>query len=128
MKYAIFLFAFAFILAIAACGDDNAGPTCDTSDITYDNTVKALFENNGCTNANCHHADFSGFNFSLATYDDVVNFVGLPNMIDALRWQNDAKEMPRDSTSTANPPAGLEMLPECDINKIEAWIAAGMPE
>ncbi len=125
MKYAIYLLLFILVAAVAACGDDNAGPSCDTSNITYTNTVKSIIDNNGCTNSNCHPAAFSGQNFSLATYDDVINFSRLPKLIDALRWDG-AQEMPRDST--ANPPAGLEMLPDCDIDKIEAWIAAGMPE
>lgn len=126
MKYAIFLFAFSMVLCTIACGSDDEASACDTSDVTYTNTIQAIFANNGCTDSGCHPSAFSAANFSLASYNDVVNFNRLPTMIDALRWQNGAQEMPRDSTSM--PFVGLEMLPDCDIDKIEAWLANGLPE
>ena len=124
MKYAIFLLALLTISAMVACGDDESPSACNTDNITYTNTVKAIFEREGCANTGCHPASLSAQNFSLANYQDVKNFNRIDKMIGALRWQPGFKEMPRDSTTQL----GRAQLPECDIDKIEAWIADGRPE
>lgn len=124
MKYAIYLSAFAIVLAITACGGDDEPTTCNTDNITYTNTVKAIIAREGCTDSGCHPANLSSQNFSLATYQDAINFNRKDKMIGALRWQAGFQQMPRDSVTQM----GREMLPDCDIDKIEAWIADGRPE
>ena len=128
MKYATYLFTLVFVFTVVACGDDDeATPTCDTDNVTYNNTIKAIFDEAGCaSNGICHHGQ-QGNNFSLADYEDASNFIFLDRMIGSLRWQNGFSPMPKDSTAVPDQ-VGTEMLSDCDINKIEAWIAAGTPE
>lgn len=121
MKYVIYLFAFALLFTVAACGDDEAA-SCDTTDVTYTNTVKAIFDNNGCADAGCHPSTAGVF--SLATYEDYTNFVGKDRIIGAIKWETGFSPMPKDSTTNT----GGMKLADCDIEKIEAWIDAGSPE
>ncbi|MEO1260303.1 MAG: hypothetical protein AAFZ15_16020 [Bacteroidota bacterium] len=129
MKYATYLFTLAFVLTVIACGgdDDESTPTCNTDNVTYNNTVKAIFDNAGCAdNGICHNGQQAN-GFSLATYEDASNFIFLNRMVGSLRWQSGFSPMPKDSTVTTDQ-VGTEMLSDCDIDKIEAWILAGTPE
>ncbi len=123
MKYAITLLTFATLFIIAACGDDESIP-CDTDNVTYTNTVKSIIDNAGCAGTGTCHGSHQLDDFSLATFDDVINYKFLDRMVGALRWENGFQQMPRDSMTNV----GREMLPDCDVSKIEAWIAAGLPE
>ncbi len=124
MKYAITLLTLAILSMAASCGGDDDTVVCDTDNITYTNMVEGFIENAGCAATGTCHGPHQTGNFSLATYDDVINYKWLDRMVSALRWESGFEQMPRDSMTNL----GREMLPECDILKIEAWIAAGTPE
>ena len=124
MKYGIYLFAFAFLFTVAACGGDDNASSCDTTDVTYTNTVKSIFESNGCTDAGCHPATNSAINFSLASYADYTNYARKDQLVGAINWDAGFQQMPRDSTTLM----GSMQLADCDIQKIEAWVDAGSPE
>jgi hypothetical protein len=125
MKYAIYLFAFATIFTIAACGDDeDPKPSCNLDNITYTNTIAQIITDNGCAQSGCHQAGSGLGSGSLANYEDTKEFVLKGRILGSLRRENGFAAMPRDpATGNADTP-----LAECDIDKIEAWIDAGTPE
>ena len=111
-------------LIVPACGDDEE-PTpsnCNTEDITYDNFVGDVLRNS-CTFSGCHSAGNMAVG-DLTTYDGASNFMFEDKMITSLRRTGESLPMPRD-TATGN--AGTP-LPDCTIDKIEAWLDAGKPQ
>lgn len=113
LLYAI-LVLFCLGLQISSCSKDDDGPDCDTSNITYTNTVKAIFDAN-CTTSGCHNS--GSINGSLASFDDAKNFPNLGKMKGAINHQPGFVAMPQGGTKLA----------DCTIDKIEAWIDAGTP-
>jgi hypothetical protein len=118
----VFIVCFALLAIgfISSCGDDEdpvgPTPTCDTEDVTYNNFAKDLFDNN-CSNAGCHNAGTTT-NFPLSTYDEAVTAVGFGRMLGAVNRTAGFSAMPR----------GADMLDDCTIEKLEAWIDNGTPE
>lgn len=107
MKKISVLFAAAVFLLIWACKKDE--DSCNTTNITYGNTVEAILDKN-CTEAACHGA-------SLASYDSVVNFVYINRMLGALKHEAGFNPMPGSGGK----------LSDCEISQIEAWFNAGKP-
>lgn len=107
------LFGFALITAVlGSCGKDES---CDLEEITYTNFIGNLIDNK-CSNIGCHVSGAP--QGSLATYEDVVTFVGAGKILGALRHESGFVPMPKNG----------DMLSDCQIDKIEAWIADGTPE
>ena len=126
MKYLKLLPFFALLFIVPSCGDDDTPKptTCDTENITYTNFVGDVL-NESCTFSGCHVTSNTTTIGSLSTYDEASNFINEAVMIAALRREADRKPMPRDTATgmaTENP------LPDCTIDKIEAWLAAGKPK
>lgn len=106
----LLLFCGLFVQVTSCSKDDE----CSTTNITYSNTVKSIFDSN-CTLSGCHNS--GSVNGSLASYDDAKNFPRLNRMVGALRREAGFVAMPQ----------GTSPLGSCDIDQIEAWIAAGTP-
>ena len=126
MKYLKLLPLFALLFIVPSCGDDDSPDptTCDTENITYTNFVGDVLSES-CTFAGCHFSGNMAIG-SLTTYDEASNFLNEATMIDALRRVGgDVASMPRD---TATGMATENALPDCTIDKIEAWLNAGKPE
>ena len=125
MKLSNTFIALLLVTLSISCGkDDDTGSNCDTSNITYTNTVKGIFDTAGCSADGICHGPHQTNDFSLDTYNDVKDFAFLDRMVSALRWENGFSQMPKDSITGT----GGVQLEACDIDKIEAWIAAGTPE
>jgi len=101
-----------FIIFLNACGKEEA---CDLEEITYSNFIGNLFDSK-CSNIGCHVSGAA--QGSLATYDDAVAFVSAGKILGALRHEDGFVAMPKNG----------DMLSECQIDKIEAWIEDGTPE
>lgn len=101
---------------VASCGDDDTN-TCDTTIVTYTDDIASIL-NNSCTAAGCHN---SGSNVgSLANFEDAVFFASFGRIGGAINHDTGFEPMPY--------PTGAAKLSDCNIDKIEAWIAAGTPE
>ena len=117
MNFKLLFFVLLLGFMFVSCGDDDdEGETCNTSDITYTNTVAAIFSNN-CAFSGCH-ATGTTTTFSLGSYDDAVIAAGFGRMIGALSHQAGFTPMPQ----------GGSMLDQCTIDQVAAWINAGTPE
>lgn len=89
--------------------------TCDAELAdTYAGTVKLIMQYN-CTS--CHNASSKKGGISLTTIADVKNYVNSGQLMGSVR---------RESGFDAMPPGGS--LRSCDIQQIQDWIDAGMPD
>lgn len=90
-------------------------PACDTSNVTYSNTVWPIINGN-CTS--CHSGGFPSGNVSLSNYNEIATAANNGSLLGAIRHENGWSPMPQ----------GGGKLPECDIAQIETWVNAGTPD
>lgn len=117
-KFRISFYIFSLIV-LAGCYYDNKeelypnvygkNSTCDTSSLTYTNTIQALVSSN-CAYSGCHVA--GGFSPDLSTYANLKT-----NIINVKRRAITEKTMPASAP-----------LENCNLLKLNAWIDANMPE
>ena len=105
------------LLTFAACSsdDDDDGPDCDITNVTYDNSIESMISASGCTESGCHNS--GSMNGSLASYDDAVFFVGFGRILGALRHESGFSPMPKVG----------DKWDDCMVDKLEAWINDGTP-
>lgn len=85
---------------------------CDTTNIRYSVEVQTLLQNN-CYSCHTVNSNVSGFPFE--TYETLLPYAQNGQLVSRI---NDA--------GNPMPPTGL--LPDCDREKIEAWVNAGAPK
>lgn len=106
-------------IGFVACGD-NEDPMvtteCETDGVTYAADIKAIFDTNCSTANSCHGAGSQIFPAS--NYEETSTAAGFGRMTGAINHEEGFSAMP---------PSGVKM-DQCDIDKIEAWIADGTPE
>ena len=120
MKIKHLLFILLLGLFFVACGDDEEEmmETCETTDITYTNTVAAIF-NNSCAVSGCHVNGNEAFAFfSLEGYANSKAVADFGRIVGAISHSAGFSPMPR----------GGAQLDQCSIDKIAAWVNAGAPE
>lgn len=126
MKKGFLFFISAFIgICVSVglstgCSFDNeeefyANLACDTTNVTYTQSVKPIFVSS-CTV--CHSV-------SGGTYPDMEEYVNIQEYLDQKPGEIPARI--RHVVGFNPMPEGQPKLPECDIRKIEIWIAAGYP-
>lgn len=122
MKKFILLTPLILIILALGCTKDST-ITCDTSNQTYTNSIKDILSRS-CTNG-CHTSNTSSSGHSSAVLD---NYTSIKSAISS-NGLNSAFYKSITHSSGASPmPKGGAKIPECDINKIKAWIEVGMPE
>ena len=89
-------------------------PTCDTVNVTYAATVLPLLESE-CYS--CHGNGASSGNVSLQGYTNLKTYID-----NGLFWGSIAH-----LEGFSNMPKGGNKLPDCDLDKIQAWINLGAP-
>jgi len=122
MKQAYFLSITFFIvlLSFQSCYKDKAQklyPTviaCDTTNITYTNSVKSILDAN-CVNAGCHNSSNPSAGYLLDNYNNAILSIPSNKLINAVKYSSGG--------SKNMPPAGK--ISDCEINKIQAWINQG---
>ena len=119
MKYSLLILLFGF--AFVSCDKDDDPmemDDCDTTDVTYSNTVSGIF-NASCATAGCHvdGNEMSAF-FSLEGYEKSKTAAEFGRMVGAIKHTEGFSPMPK----------GGSKLDDCDIEKVEAWINAGYPQ
>lgn len=111
------LFAF---LSFEGCYYDNEedlypidpGLICDTVNVSYQNTVKAILETN-CVG--CHTGSFPNGNQLLDNYQSVADIANTGKLFGVINHENGFKSMPPN----------VNKINDCDIDKIKSWIDAG---
>lgn len=112
----IFVAAIALSLTITSCYNDNeedlylGGDVCDTTNVTYTNSVAPVFAAN-CNS--CHNAASPAGGIATDTYADVKNnYESIRSAIN----RTDGTAMPK----------GGNKLTSCELKKIDVWINQGM--
>lgn len=94
---------------------------CDTTNITYNGTVKPLLQNK-CTG--CHNASSAGGGYNLTNYaDDAVGNMG----VQSSALNGSLAGSVNYTGSWSNMPKGGSKLPSCELSKIRIWVDAGAP-
>jgi len=117
----------AFVLLIAtlfnACKYDTetdlfpSVEQCETEDMSFERDILSIFETH-CNNSLCHGGTFPQGRIPLWNFEGVREVVIDGRLIGALRHESGFNPMPE----------GGDMLSDCLIRKIEAWILQGFPD
>jgi cytochrome c553 len=110
---------FAFLLLINSCTNNSkqnilSQATCATTNITYLNTIKTIMDNSNCSG--CHGA--GGTSPELSDYTTVKAAAANASFIGSIKHTSAYSAMPKNA----------DKLDDCTISKLDAWIAAGMPQ
>ncbi len=89
---------------------------CDTTNVHYNATVRPIIVAN-CLNQGCHTSGNPSGGFNFETHASFIAAIPGNRLVNAINY--------RAGGSKNMPPTGK--LPDCDIRKIEAWIARGNP-
>ena len=109
---------FIMTVVLFSCDKDDTQEACDTTGITYTNTVASVF-NALCALSNCHvDGNEANAKFSLEGYAKAKGAASFGRIVGAIS---------HDANFTAMP-FGSDKLDQCTIDKIAAWIADGSPE
>ncbi|HVZ56797.1 MAG TPA: hypothetical protein VG870_09090 [Chitinophagaceae bacterium] len=88
--------------------------TCDTSNISYSQTIVSILTHNGCLT--CHGGSASaGGNISLDHYTGVKTYVDNGRLYGSISQQPGYIAMP----------LGGNKMSRCDLKKVSAWIRGG---
>ena len=112
------LFALLLIGMISACDDDDDDNACNTTDVTYTNTIATIFDGT-CAVSGCHVVGNEAVAFfSLEGYANASLAASFGRMVGAVSHDEGFTPMPKDQ----------DQLDQCSIDQITAWVAAGAPE
>lgn len=88
--------------------------TCDTSNITYSGTVKAIIDQH-CAIAGCHDGS-NASTYDMSDYSGLYYYcVATNQLLGSIRHENGFVAMPQ----------GAPQLDDCTINKITSWVNNG---
>jgi cytochrome c551/c552 len=88
---------------------------CDTTNVTYSVTISGIMNKYNCLSCHAGNAALGGF--SLEGYNNVKAKVTDNRLFGAITHANGFAPMPQNAN----------MMSDCDINKVKAWIEAGAP-
>lgn len=109
------------LLAASGCYYDNeqdlypfsSSANCDTSAVTYAATVLPIVQSK-CYS--CHNAGSASGNVILEGYSNLKTYAANGKLIGTITHASGYSPMPQ----------GGNKLSDCDINKVQAWVNAGM--
>lgn len=124
MKKSILFISNVFVLLflLSSCYKDKAEKlypskpvsSCDTTNVTYTNSVKAILDVN-CVTSGCHDFTSSRGGYSFETHAGSILSIPNNKLINSIKYLN---QTPRNMPQTYQ-------LTACEINKIQAWINQG---
>lgn len=94
--------------------DCNIQVECDTSNVTYSETVSLIIQTN-CLG--CHNTSATGGGIILNSYSTVKEQVNNGKLWGAINWNSGYQPMPQNAAQ----------LSDCDISRIGIWIDEGAP-
>lgn len=115
-KIVLILFA-ASLFIVSGCYYDRedllyGNNTCDTTNITYSQTIRSILTNNSCMS--CHAGTGASGGINLDTYANVKAVADNGKLYGSITHAAGYVAMPQGGTMSS-----------CDIKKIKAWIDAG---
>lgn len=119
MKKTVLLLIVFIGFLISGCYYDKEdllyGGACDTTGVTYAQTVTGILKNYGCTS--CHSGTSPSGSINLETYTNVKATVTNGRLYGSITH----------ATGFVPMPDGAAAVTSCDIKKIKAWIDSGAP-
>lgn len=124
LKYIVLGLLSITTVSIAGCYKDNAeemyppgngGATCDTTNVTFSNTVNPIITAK-CATAGCH-ATGTPTGINLSSYAGVASIASSGKLMASITHSGSASAMPK----------GLPKLDDCSIAKIKKWVDDGAP-
>jgi len=88
--------------------------TCTTDNMSYAADINPIFQQN-CFN--CHSADANNGNVTLEGYNQMIIHINSGQLLKAIKHESGVSPMPQSTAPLSN----------CEISKIEQWIAQGAP-
>lgn len=88
------------------------GTSCDTSNITFSQTIKPIMDSK-CAISGCHDAATLAGGYNFTVYGGVR--AARNRIVGAITWQSGYSQMPK----------GMNKLDDCSIVKITKWINDG---
>ncbi|MCB0630884.1 MAG: hypothetical protein R2824_21155 [Saprospiraceae bacterium] len=88
---------------------------CNTSGVTYTGVIAAVVQNS-CIS--CHNQSVTNGGVNLDGYNNIKVVANNGRLLGAIRHDNGFAAMPQ----------GQPQLPDCTIQKFEAWVNEGAPE
>ena len=89
-------------------------PSCDTTAVSYADFVAPLLDAH-CNN--CHGGEFPSANIALDTHRDVRRWAESGQLYGSMAHLDGYSRMPKSGNR----------LPQCDLDKVKAWIDADTP-
>lgn len=113
------LLVIGLLIIISGCYYDKedllyGNITCDTTAVTYSQTIKGILNNNSCMS--CHSGTGASAGVNLDTYTNVKTFVTNGKLYGSVSHASGFVAMPVGGS-----------ISSCDVKKIKAWIDAGAP-
>lgn len=90
------------------------GNDCSTLDMSYVTNIAPILQRNCYA---CHSAAANTANITLEGHGELIKHVNSGRLLGAIMHEPGFKPMPQ----------GASQLPDCDIAKIEQWVADGAP-
>jgi len=124
MKYIIliFLLSMSLLLVLNSCYYDKESQlypysgSCDTLNVTYSTTIRAIIQNGGCLG--CHTSPAaSGGNIVLDNYNGIKTIAQTGRLYGAINHSPGFHPMPQSGGKLTN----------CDISKVKKWIDSEIP-
>lgn len=120
MRIKLFIgIAFIMCIIFVSCEKNTATPqalsgTCNTSNITYNNTIQAIVSYDCAYSTSCHAAG--------SNYPDFTSYAGIK------QYADNGQLYEQLFVSKRMPPSPQLMLDLCTLNQIQAWINTGAPQ
>jgi hypothetical protein len=95
---------------------------CDSTNVSYNSTVKIILKNN-CYSCHSKSITDSTGNFDLETFSSLKNYLNYYFRADSIYGSKFMHVIRQTSGVIPMPPVGK--LSACDISKIQSWIAGG---
>lgn len=92
------------------------GTVCDTSNVTFSGTIQPILQSN-CNS--CHMSSIASGGVITDNYQDLIPVVESGIFWKAVNHEPGASPMPQDQLPNK--------LPQCELDKIKAWINKGAP-
>lgn len=119
--FALFISAVIVFFSVESCYYDNEEDlfvglnTCDTTNISYADDVAPILINRCYA---CHETGVDGGGIILNGYDNTKIWIDNGRLLGSVKQEAGFSPMPKDAGK----------IPECEINKIEAWVRIGAPD
>lgn len=113
-------FAGLVLLSLPGCYYDKEellypdGQNCDTTNVSYSTVVAPILQTR-CTG--CHGGAFPSAGINLTTHQNVVTYAEVGSLVGSIKHNQGFSPMPKSAPK----------IPQCEINRISAWVNQGMP-